>query len=458
MYVNNHAVQLNNIHAQTDGDFLVVKPNRAAWNAIAPIQAGLNEKMHQEGFKKWVPASHELAHLTLFMGFNKGLSGQERTNLMQRIGKKISKIDNFDLNVKINDESTKLSMLGKYVTLHFEGGKLNLLHEKVKEAVNKALRKNEISPEHINFDKLNANKFTPHFTLGILDVNKNEASNHPEVKKLNSYNVRTRIQNWFNDNKNNGSFNDIRFKLPVKKVHLLGVENINAPAGEKRYLHLAECKLGAPNAMEPIASRNTPLNPKPLDFKAAINNKIDQILGEPSGYIFHHVSFEYMTDHTGQPMIGIAFNYEDDAKRFLQAVDGRPGSKLWEENRKHIVKLGMQRCQNLFGSNGQSIYDSGIKTLSYEKRLKDKLKELTGYNGDVIFIEKDVDQNKKPTVKVSFRCSESVENILKEQLGTAIHYCGERYMSYIWLGEARCKKLFGEIDGQDIYETLSRQS
>ena len=87
-----------------------------------------------------------------------------------------------------------------------------------------------------------------------------------------------------------------------------------------------------------------------------LTSKICEVVGEQID-----VTFKKNKDAKGLNVIGVEFEKKEDAEKFLEVVDVRPGSKVWQDGSKWMVNLGLGRCRALFEHDGDAILYAGYK-------------------------------------------------------------------------------------------------
>lgn len=454
------------LSTKTAGDFIVIQPSKDAWDTISRIQRDVGEQLKKIGITTWAPNPHHLAHLTLFMGLQAGLTADERTKLMTRVMRKLSDSEAFTQNIRFSHVDTKVKFGPfKYVTLHFASPKLQALQQKVMEAVKEAVEHDEVSVEKVHFEKIHKS-FHPHFTLGILDVDSTE---HEDVAKLNTGENKKQIGRFFGGKKKK-DYKALSVSFLVKSITLLGVPDLKAKVRDKKYVTLIKRDLSsdAPRLEQRAKEETSALN--------RITAQIQSQLGYSSFFTLKPSSAFISKTSTYKPMIGVEFMNRKDAEKLLQHVDSRPGAKIQDADGSFLVNLGPERCEKLFkGKVGLDVYTEATAQLdspkpqkrkradedtSISKRqrssdtkstdaLNEKLQKLANYP-EAFQIERFQHGAGSPVLRVKFWYQGDIEEFCEKhslKIGT-----GRDIMGYVDLNQEACEKIFGKSEGQAIFK------
>ncbi len=198
-----------NIMAQTDGDYLVLRPDSNTLNNVQKIQSKIAQIMADNGIQTYHSTPAESIHLTLFNHLNGpgadathsyGLTPTDRAKLMNKVAEKVASISPFVLTLTLGkktggrpevgiDAGSNLSFpLNLGVRLTLDTKNLELLRSKVCEAVKESgitIDQSKLNPKGVSHVTHELTKnFHPHFSLGTLDL-ESDQSHHRDVQKLN---------------------------------------------------------------------------------------------------------------------------------------------------------------------------------------------------------------------------------------------------------------------------------
>jgi hypothetical protein len=227
------------LDTHSDGDFLLIRPSKSSWDAkVAPIQEFVKSKLEEEGIRTFEPTSFTRAHITVLNHLD-GLTKEEKCNLMSYISKRLKDITSFNLALKIKagpEKKCTISRTKKWVLLKFDDPKLSKLHKRIQSGVQDAITAGAVPSEKIPTREL-TKEIRAHITLGVLNAD----DDHPDVATLNlDVNKKAFGQSFYR------KYSEYSFQIPVKGLHLHGVDDLSKPPVDRTYHRIASYILPAP--------------------------------------------------------------------------------------------------------------------------------------------------------------------------------------------------------------------
>lgn len=337
------------------GDFLVIKPNYDAFKQISKIQQFVTDRFKEEGILTtekggtWAVTDSEFAHITLFTGFSKPLNEKEKWLLRSEFSDAAKEISAFALEIDLSAKTTFISRgPRKWVTLQFAGPEVTKLKEKVNRIVQNVRELAKKDPTsyptlvRIEDDDLDK-KFTPHITLGTLDIGAKVT--HPDVKQLEKGSAIAEFDRAFEAEQQKGLKNSF-VKMNVHQVTLLQTANLYASAKDRKYSLVSEYGFGS------LYDTSTKFT---LSKLARVFNGLGDL---------ESLDIEPSFDDEGKPTIDMLFSKKDEKiiGEFCKKIGATP--RDIPGTNKFYIRLGEKRCIAILGEEQGKLVYQKLSTLS----------------------------------------------------------------------------------------------
>jgi hypothetical protein len=227
----------------TDGCWLSI-PVIASVSQFDKVTKFVSEELKKEKINTFVPYKYEQSHMSLFVGFAKGISSEKKQLLMRQIAKSIAAYLGPLAMLEIDFKDPKTHIVrgpGPWVTLHFESPMCERINEVIKKTLGNALKNGDLKVEDLyRFENITKD-INPHITLGILDVpnptERDWSKVHTDVKALASNVNKEKFQKAYEAN---AEIKKEKIYLHSKCIELLGINDPTAKVQDKKYTLIAQ--------------------------------------------------------------------------------------------------------------------------------------------------------------------------------------------------------------------------
>lgn len=343
----------------TSGQWLAIKPTEKFWIQIQPIREIVHQQFNQ--ISEWHPTELGKSHITLYMGIKTSLNKALQDELMVRIAQALENTNVFTNS--IDSSEMEIRRLGKYLTLHFfNSDQLNALQTTVQNISKKFILDLGLEKNENWFDRQD---FSPHITLGLIDVPQNAISSGPNRDERLTQFAKKGGKPWLdrlNQDLKSGRYGS-NFTTRVSHVNLMGVNDSSLPIAEKKYYTLGSVKLNNNRSLPTQASspinQPMPVIPQQVSLsRSEYEHQLKRILGticksSQMGAIIKKGTF-IDRNSTENPCLNVTFVNKKDAEAVLAKAN--LGKKIFENrDGTFYIRLGIERmkalCGNVEGTN-----------------------------------------------------------------------------------------------------------